>query len=111
MAHDQRRSKRFELRLPFELVEASTGEIKKIGETRNVSSVGVLFTSTKHLEIGDPIEYCIALHQGPNGKKLVRLRCVGKVVRRHRGKRAEESGQTVVLAATLERYRFVRTKK
>ncbi len=99
------------MRLPFELVETETGKIKKVGETKNVSSVGVLFTSSHHLEVGDPIEYCITLQRRANDKKAVRLRCVGKVVRRHHGQGTEESGKEVVLAATLERYCFLRSRK
>lgn len=97
---EQRRSKRFELRLPVELVRAGTRRISHVSETRNVSSGGVLISEpTEPIEIGQPIEYLISL---PTGKKIgeVRLRCMGTVVRRDRDQQ--------LLAATLERYEFVR---
>ena len=74
--------------------------ISYTGETKNVSSGGVLLTDTSEpIEIGQPIEYLISL---PTGRKVgeVRLRCVGKVVRR------DEDNNLV--AVTLERYEFVR---
>ena len=97
---EQRRSKRFELKLPVELVRAGSRRLSHFGETRNVSSGGVLFTDPQEpIELGQPIEYLISL---PTGKNLgeVRLRCMGTVVRR--------DADNNVLAATLERYEFVR---
>ena len=97
---EQRKARRFELKLPFELVRSGSEKISQTGETRNVSSIGVLFVSHSEVEIGDPVEYVITLLSSPAGE-LVRIRCLGKVVR------VEESG----VAATLERYEFVRTGK
>ncbi|WP_323745122.1 PilZ domain-containing protein [Paludibaculum fermentans] len=97
---EQRRSRRFELKLPLELVRAGSRRISHIGETRNVSSGGVLFNDpAEPIELGQPIEYMISL---PTGKSMgdVRIRCMGKVVRR--------DGESQALAATLERYEFVR---
>jgi hypothetical protein len=97
---DQRKSKRFELKLPVELVRAGSRPVRQLGETRNVSSGGVLFTTVPFaVEVGQSIEYLISL---PTGTRIgdVRLRCVGKVVRRDEDQQA--------LAATLERYEFVR---
>ena len=79
------------------------------GETMNLSSVGVLFRSTTELEIGSPIEYFITLQKGMNGKDSVRLHCVGKVVRRHQDLLIpSQEDEAVAMAATLERYEFVR---
>lgn len=97
---EQRRSRRFDLKLPVELTRAGMRHVSAPGETRNVSSGGVLFTNPDvPLEIGQPVEYYISL---PTGKSIggVRLRCVGKVVRH------EKENQS--FAATLERYEFVR---
>jgi PilZ domain len=92
---EQRRSQRFDLRLPFELLRGP----KAKGETRNVSSSGVLFRSPKPMEIGAPVEYLITLPKAPGTRVDVRLRCVGTIVR----------GEThSTFAATLERYEFVR---
>lgn len=97
---EQRRSRRFELKLPLELVRAGSRSVSCLGETRNVSSGGVLFNDpAEPIELGQPIEYMISL---PTGKTMgdVRIRCMGKVVRR--------DGENQGLAATLERYEFVR---
>ena len=98
---EKRRSKRFELSLPVELVRAGSVRLSLAGETKNVSSTGVLFTTDEFQpEVGQSIEYLISL---PTGSRIgeVRLRCMGKVVRRDVLNHA--------VAATLERYEFVRT--
>jgi len=95
---EQRKHQRFELRLPFEVV--TNGSRSKVrGETRNVSSAGVLFTTESQLPLGEAIEYLITFPRTPGTRKDVRLRCVGKVIR--------EDSQSA-FAASLERYEFVR---
>lgn len=84
----------------MELVRAGGLRTSASGETRNVSSGGVLFSEPGvPVEIGQPVEYLIDL---PTGRRIgeIRLRCMGTVVRH------DEDQQTV--AATLERYEFVR---
>ena len=95
---EQRKHQRFELRLPFEIVRIGS-RLKVRGETRNVSSAGVLFTSDSQLPLGESIEYLITLPRTPGTRKDVRLRCVGKVLR-------EDSESA--FAASLERYEFLR---
>lgn len=100
---DQRRARRYELKLPVELVRAGATRVSVAGETCNVSSGGVLFTEPGvPMEVGQPVEYMIDL---PTGQRMgdVRLRCMGTVVR------LDEGQQTV--AATLERYEFVRGRR
>jgi PilZ domain-containing protein len=108
---DQRKSKRFELRLPFELIREGNRPRQEAGETMNMSSAGVLFTSNLELEIGSPIEYFITLQKGSNGADGIRLHCMGKVVRRHDGTTLNDDDDIVAMAATLERYEFVRPDK
>ena len=69
------------------------------GETRNVSSGGILLSGEVDVPVGQAIEYYISL---PTGDKSgdVKLHCMGKVLRKDDGERT--------LAATLERYEFVR---
>jgi hypothetical protein len=95
---EQRKSKRFELKLPFEITRAGSRSVNRTGETKNVSSAGVLFSLDTPLPVGESIEYIITLPVTRPGGPAVRLRCMGKVVRH------EESGA----AATLERYEFLR---
>jgi hypothetical protein len=66
-------------------------------ETKNVSSCGVLFRTGTQMKAGQPVEYLITL-PGYKGAE-VRLRCMGKVIRH---------ASEVEIAATLERYEFVR---
>jgi PilZ domain-containing protein len=95
---EQRKNQRFDLRLPFEIIGGAR-RTKSKGETRNVSSAGVLFTSQAPIEIGESIEYLITFPKVPGSRVDVRLRCVGKVVR---------SAPPSAFAATLERYEFLR---
>ncbi len=95
---EQRKHQRFDLRLPFQIV-GSGKSVKTTGETKNVSSAGVLFTSRTPVAIGEPIEYVITFPKAPGSRSEVRLRCVGKVLR---------EDAELAFAATLERYEFQR---
>lgn len=95
---EQRKHQRFDLRLPFQLVGPSDQTGLK-GETRNVSSSGVLFTSDRPLSVGETVEYLITFPKAPSARFETRLRCLGKVVR--------EEPRTGY-AASLERYEFLR---
>jgi hypothetical protein len=95
---EQRKHQRFELRLQFEVVRNGSAMTVR-GETKNLSSAGVLFTSEGQLPLGESIEYLITLPRTPGTRKDVRLRCVGKVIRAD----AESA-----FAASLERYEFLR---
>ena len=97
---EQRKNQRFELRLPFQIVSSSVN-VKTSGETKNMSSSGVLFTSAAPVPVGEPIEYVITFPKAPGTRSEVRLRCVGKVLR---------EGPESAFAATLERYEFVRER-
>jgi len=95
--NEQRKNQRFDLKLPFEIIR--TGNNKMSGETKNVSSSGVLFTSEAGVEVGEPIEYMITFPKAAGSRAAVRLRCVGTVLR---------EDPELKFAATLERYEFVR---
>jgi hypothetical protein len=100
---EQRKSKRFDLRLPFELVRSGHQRTSHLGETKNLSSSGVLFkANAARVELGQPVEYLITLPTSPTADSEVRIRCVGKVIR---------FAREAEFAATLERYEFVRTGK
>jgi PilZ domain len=99
---EQRKNQRFDLRLPFEIIGGAR-RTKSKGETRNVSSAGVLFTSQAPIEVGESIEYLLTFPRVPGSRVDVRLRCIGKVVRREDPPSA--------FAATLERYEFLRDRK
>jgi hypothetical protein len=106
---EQRRNQRFELKLPIELVRAGGNENPQLGETRNLSSSGILFTSDRTLQKGDPIEYVVTL-PAPGSESVLRLRCMGKVVRvdARDVPEAGTSRDSFSIAATLERHEFLR---
>ena len=104
---EQRRAKRFELELQVEIVRAGSEKVSEIGTTRNISSGGVLFVSTKGMEIGGPVEYVVTLTSGQNG--VVNLRCMGKVLRLEKSVVEESLEQPVGVAISLERYEFMRS--
>ena len=95
---EQRKNQRFDLKLPFEVVRVGANSGVS-GETRNVSSCGVLFTADHPLPLGEPIEYLITFPKAPGTRASVRLRCMGKLLR---------EDPTSAYAATLERYEFLR---
>ena len=107
---EQRRTRRFQLELPLSIVRAGAERVTLAGFTKNISSCGVLFTSQQEPDLGGPIEYVITLnHDGP---QPVNLRCVGKVMRAermHYGASGELPAYQI--AATLERYEFVRERE
>jgi len=98
---DYRRSRRYFLSLPVAVTRAGSEPIELSGLTSNISTTGVLFTTAESL--AGRIEYTIELEGS------VRLRCIGNVLR------AEHNGHAGLgayqVAATLERYEFVRTGK
>lgn len=102
---DQRKHPRYDLRLPFEVVRTGADTVGKTGQTLNLSSSGVLFTSDVNVQVGQPIEFVITLPTGAEGAP-VRIRCVGKVVRCDSGE--VEDSENPSVAATLERFEFVR---
>lgn len=94
---EQRKNQRYDLRLPCEIQRAAKPTLT--GETRNMSSAGVLFTSPAPVSVGETIEYFVTFPKPPGSSAEVRLRCVGKVLR---------AQERTSFAATLERYEFLR---
>jgi len=97
------------LQLPLSITRAGAERVTVAGFTKNISSSGVLFMTERDPDLGTPIEYIITLnHEGP---QAVNLRCVGKVLRSQLIRQAiEEQPSAYQIAATLERYEFVRDR-
>jgi hypothetical protein len=102
--NDQRRFKRYALSLPLILRTSGSGLAEETCETRNLSSGGVLFATQRNIAPGDLIEYDIALPGKKPDDDTVTLHCRGKVLR----SRQLEDSRAREVAATLERYEFVR---
>ena len=99
---ERRRSPRYPLRLRMSItaVDGSAGSVDAY--TANLSRTGVLFRTSKPLNVGQQLEYVIDLYPGCG----VQLRCKGKVVRS-----ASESGELTtdhLVAATLDEYECIR---
>jgi len=103
---EQRRTRRFKLQLPLAITRAGAEKVALIGLTNNISSSGVLFTTDRQPDLGGPIEYVITL-VSDGSSQPVNLRCIGKVLRTERTPPGDVS-TTYQIAATLERYEFVR---
>jgi PilZ domain len=105
-ATEKRRAKRFPMRLPV-AVKVDTQKLgKQVVETRDVSSSGVYFEFGDPLEVGAAVEFLLTLPEPITKGSPVRIRCIGKVVRvekEHHGDRGHTG-----IAATIERYEFVR---
>ena len=93
---EQRRNQRFELQLPLRMVRNGAGTGSHTALTRNISSRGVLFASDFDVQIGAMIEYVVTI-ASVRGVD-VDVRCVGKILR------LDQSS----IAATLDRYQFIR---
>lgn len=105
---EQRRTRRFTLQLPLSITRTGAERVAVPGRTKNISSTGVLFTTDAAPDLnGGSIEYIITLnHEGP---QTVNLRCIGKVLRCEPDVAAfPETSLAYKVAATLERYEFVR---
>ena len=105
---EQRRTRRFQLELPLSITRTGSVRTALAGRTKNISSTGVLFTSGREPDLGGSIEYVIALNH--DGAHPVNLRCVGKILRTAPTRFTSEDGQGYEIAATLERYEFVRER-
>ncbi len=102
---EQRRTRRFQLALPLAITRAGADRVALACTTKNISSSGVCFTAGAEPDLGGPIEYIITLnHEGP---QAVNLRCIGKVLR---SERSVEGSRAYQIAATLERYEFIRDR-
>ncbi|MDR3698521.1 MAG: PilZ domain-containing protein [Candidatus Sulfopaludibacter sp.] len=105
---EQRRTRRFKLQLPLSITRAGAEKVALIGLTNNISSSGVLFTTEREPDLGGPIEYVITLNS--DGSQSVNLRCIGKVLRAGRAAGTADVSTGYQIAATLERYEFIRDR-
>jgi len=105
---EQRRTRRFKLQLPLSITRSGPDRVALPGFTENISSTGVLFTTEREPDLGDSIEYVIMLNH--EGAQSVSLRCVGKVLRSVRVPSDVAERLAFQIAATLERYEFVRER-
>ena len=105
LSPERRRNKRFELDLPIRVTRLEGKAVDFLARTHNVSSSGALMSiDAPPPTEGDRIEFLMRLEgrllaQAPGP---VTLRCRGRVVR------TSERGKGADVAATIDRYQFVR---
>ena len=95
---EQRKAERFELQLPVLVVREGNQQVCMVGETRNLSSGGVLIAMQAPISIGESIEYVIMLALSSDGRQSTRLHCKGNVLR----------NEGLFYAITIERHEFLR---
>lgn len=101
---EQRRTQRYKLQLPLQILQLGGQRVNRTEKTRDISSAGVCFLSPINVEVGGRIEYLITL-SGSNPP--VRIRCLGKVLRSLQPTNGA-GGHQFEVAVTMERYQFVR---
>lgn len=102
---DKRRARRFHMTLPVAVKVDEAGPQDKAVHTRDVSSSGVYFEFSSPVDIGTAIEFVLTLPEQITKGSSVRIKCMGKVVRVDE---AVGDGESIGVAATIERYEFVR---
>lgn len=97
---EKRRYRRYDLRLPVEVIKIGDRHAGLHLQSRNISCRGVLFEDPEgQLDRGQLIEFLVLLPSAEEGVQ-VRLHCKGTVVRRDR--------MRLSTAAALQRYEFER---
>ena len=101
---ERRRSQRYPMTLPLQIVRVSQDQADLEGRTRNLSAKGAYFVVSESLERGTAIEFLVTLQQELATAGRVRLHCRGHVVRLDKLDGKDRLG----VAATIDRYEFVR---
>lgn len=97
---EKRRYRRYELRLPVEIIKIGDRHKSVRLKSRNISCKGILLEDPEGvLERGQLIEFLVFLPSAEEGVQ-VRLHCKGAVVRRDKAR--------LSTAAAMQRYEFER---
>lgn len=103
---DKRRARRFPMQLPVSIKSEHDKHDSQLVQTRDVSSSGIYFEFEAPMNVGSSVEFLMTLPEPLTKGSPVRIKCIGKVVRVERD---SKGGPTQVgIAATIERYEFVR---
>jgi hypothetical protein len=100
---EQRRQRRYKLNLPVDVQTASSASPIRT-YTNDISTQGIRFLGPKALAVGSKVEWQVTLPPELCQGEEVHLHCQGRVVRVERA----ETSTAVAIAATIERYKFVR---
>jgi hypothetical protein len=98
---EQRRTQRYKLELPLQILQVGEQKVSRSEQTRDICSGGVSFLSGDRVDVGGRIEYVVTL---TGNTPPVRIRCLGKVLRIQK----PDDSEKYEVAVTMERYQFVR---
>jgi hypothetical protein len=100
---EKRKARRYSLQLPVAITRAGRHRVNYTCCTSNISSGGVLLTCGQELQSG-PIEYTVTLAHGD--EQEIAIHCLGRIVRLEHS----PDDNNFRVAATLERYEFLRSE-
>ena len=102
---DKRRGQRFAMAIPAAVKLDELGINEADIKTKDISSGGVYFEFVAPIDVGSSLQFVLTLPREITQDKSVRVKCKGKVVRVDR---TGVEGSAVGIAATIERYEFLR---
>lgn len=102
---DKRRAQRFPMSLPVS-VKLEDGGGETAVKTKDISSSGVYLEFSTPMDIGSSLEFILTLPAEITKGQAVKVKCRGKVIRVDRSQDSNEAA--IGVAATIERYEFVR---
>lgn len=86
-------------------VAVRMSEAEATVKTKDISSSGVYLEFSTPMDVGSSLEFVLTLPREITNGQPVQVKCRGKIVRVDR---AAMEGNAVGVAATIERYEFVR---
>jgi PilZ domain len=104
---ERRMARRYDLSLPVNVRLPITREsASHRGQTRDISTRGVYFTTHRELTTGTEVDFTLTLPPEITHGSEVFVRAHGRVVRID--KRRDENFETIGVAAVIERYDIIR---
>jgi PilZ domain len=103
---ERRTARRYDLSLPVNVRMPVNREAAQSGQTRDISTRGVYFTTHKELAPGAEVDFTLTLPPEITHGTEVFVRAHGRVVRID--KRRDEELETIGIAAVIERYDIIR---
>ncbi|MDQ6705547.1 MAG: hypothetical protein M3Z85_06245, partial [Acidobacteriota bacterium] len=101
---EKRKSQRFRLALPVEITHFQGKRMSRAAKTREIGSGGLTFSTEREVTPGGCMEFVTTLM---DGKRVVRIRCKGVVLRVH--KEHIDGTDSFQVTVTIDRYEFLRS--
>jgi len=98
LAPERRANSRFPVQeeVSYRVIQSRSQPVSGVGETLNICSGGILFTTRQKLEVGRTVEVCVNWPAKLDGTCPLRLIAIGRVVRSYENK----------AAVRIQRYEF-----